>query len=132
RLRLLADRWLGHEILFRQGIARIPAAFAVIVPIEFEPLEEASHLRDGVGMEVDPQINLRIILPVYNAQPGGTLGSVDAVGRLSTGLASALQRAHQAVFEWCIGIGQKALYDSGHRSRAGKSIAECRIIGTDC
>ena len=50
-------------------------------------------------MQVDADVDLRHVPRADHAYPSGTLGAPDAVRRLAAGVASAFDRAQQAVFE---------------------------------
>jgi hypothetical protein len=58
---------LSHEHLLRDCLLRIPRPSQVIALVKSELLQQQAKLSNGIRVHVNPQIYLRVIVPVDDA-----------------------------------------------------------------
>src|SRR5215211_2077721 len=88
---------LSDEHVLRNGLARISAALAVEHLVLLELLQHTPQLLDGRRMHVDTHVDLGIVETVDDLDGSRALGLAIAGGALPTGIASRLERAHEAI-----------------------------------
>src|SRR4030081_2748872 len=88
---------VGDEDVLRDRLARIATAFAIELLVKLEFLQHAAQLRDGRRMDVDPDVDVRIVQPVDDLDGRRPLRLVGRVIALPAGVPPPFDCPHAGI-----------------------------------